>query len=783
MREAEKSIARGAGVGADVAAMSPGWLACLAVDPTSAAIVGLPLAAAAIAIRLRLWRDARIRGRIVLGALLPFAVISASVAIGLCSLGAIVPWLVAAASIAVLDRRVKRRGAPLVARFPLATGVVFSLLALVLEALLLAWGVVEYPTEDYIKAFAAPQAAPEWSAGAKRAAIALVRGAGPERADASALQRENARWGVYVTLYDADGLKARGFGRGEGSASDAVNAAAGEARRGAPRGWNADRGEIRVQIDVPGPTRRAAYRPLFELGAGLFRGADATLSKMGHLGRWLDLSSQTEIGVDGIAFSVRGRMAAAIVLPADPITEGMLTPRVTSNAKALEIVAKRASAAQLGDRGAIERGFEGAALFRTSSFASARAGGAVIDLYRGNALLGESLSRAELVARTALAVSWLARQVEPGGRFHYEMFPPYRDRTDDYNLPRHAGAVYGLFAAYRFGRGEPGLAKAGQAALPAGLDALDYMDANLRAPDKKARGAVCFIDERGTAESGSTALGAVAIALLPMPEEVTDAALAERVRAYPVAPRLEGMTRCLLEMIDAEGAVFRSFRESRRLDRVRMEPLYYPGEVALALVKIFQRTGDARALEGARRIADRQLRIYAVPRALEFPWPGDHWIIQALAELTAVTGDREYARLAVLMAEGYVREQHPPQAFLYPDYRGAYRRIFDVPRTTRAGSRGEALGAAVRAADLVGEDPAPFERALLDGARHMAEQQFWAANSHFVPADMDVRGGIRMGLVDNHLRIDNNQHGMIALIRAIEAYDRLAARGELEAAR
>jgi len=306
------------------------------------------------------------------------------------------------------------------------------------------------------------------------------------------------------------------------------------------------------------------------------------------------------------------------------------------------------------------------------------------------------------------------------------------------------------------------------------------MDASLRPPGETASDTLCFVDEHGSAESGSTALGAVAIALLPLPEEVSDPALADRVRAYPATARLEGMTRCLLAMIDPDGAVFGSFKESQRRDRVRKEPLYYPGEVALALVKIFERTGDARALEGARRIADRQLRLYAVPRALEFPWPGDHWIIQALAELTAVTGEREYARLAVLMAEGYVREQHPPQAFLYPDYRGAYRRVFDVPRTTRAGSRGEALGGAVRAADLVGADPAPFERALLEGARHLAEQQFVANNSYFVPAGMDVRGGIRMGLVDNHLRIDNNQHGFIALIRAIEAYDRLAARGELE---
>jgi hypothetical protein len=776
MRASDTATTASPGLGADLAAMIPGWLAYLAVDPTSAAVVGLPVAAAAIAVRRRLWPRAPIRGRIVVGAALPFAALAASAAVGLCSPSAIVPWLVAAAAIAVVDRRLARRKTALVSRFPLATGVVFALLALVLDVLLLTWNVIEYPTEDYIKAFAAPHAAPEWSAEAKRAAIALAR---EGEGNSGSLRFAEAPRGVFVTLYDAEGRRARGFGRGEGGPVTAVVAAAAEARQNAPRGWIADPGELRVQIDVPGPTRRAAYRPLFELGAELFRGADPSLKRMTHLGRWLDLAAQTEIGVDGIAFLVQGSKDPVIVLPSDPVTEGMLTPRVMSNVKALEVIAARAAKAQIIDEAAIERGFERAALFRTTSFVSARAGGPVTDLYRGNALFGDGLSRAELVTRTALAISWLARRVGPDGRFHYEMWPPYRERTDGYNLPRHAGAVYGLFTAYRFGREEPGLAKTGQAALPAGLAALDYMDARLRPPDERSREALCFLDERGVAESGSTALGAVAIALLPTPEEVPDAALADRVRAFPVAARLGGMTRCLLRMIDADGAVWTTFRESLGGGRVKREPEYYPGEVALALVKIFDRTGDPRALEGARRIADRQLRVYEVPRALGFPWPGDHWIIQALAELTAITGEPEYARLAVLMAEGYLREQHPPQAFLYPDYRGAYRRIFDVPRTTRAASRGEALGGAVRAADLAGVSARPFERALLDGARHLVEQQFVAGNAYFVPAGMDVRGGIRMGLIDNHLRIDNNQHGLIALLRAIEAYDRLDARGEL----
>jgi hypothetical protein len=204
---------------------------------------------------------------------------------------------------------------------------------------------------------------------------------------------------------------------------------------------------------------------------------------------------------------------------------------------------------------------------------------------------------------------------------------------------------------------------------------------------------------------------------------------------------------------------------------VREEPLYFPGEVMLALVRAYRRTGEPELLEGSIRIGDRQLRLHRPFRALGLPVSGDHWIIQALAELGEVTGEREYAELSVLLGTGYLREQHPPIAFIYPDYRGSYYRFGDLPRTTRAASRGEALGGAVRGARFAGRDSSRLRRALIEGARHLLEQQFVAGNSYFVPDGFDVEGAIRMGLVDNHCRIDNNQHALIALLNALRAMD------------
>jgi hypothetical protein len=772
MGRTDATGAGGSSLAGDLFSVAPGWLVCLAVDPTSAALVAFPIAGLGVIARRRLWPRAAVRGRIAVGALFPFVALSAAASIGLGSAGAIAPWLLSFAALAAV--RPARRS-------PIAAALCLAALAAIFAALLLENGAFRYPTEGFIKAFAAPPPPPVWGEGAKREAIAIAR----EAAMGKALPRLSGRvdlavaeapHGVYVTLYDPAGHTARGFSRGAKTAADDVAAAAGLARDEIPRGSRARGAELRVQIDVPGKRRAATARPLFAWFGEAFRGIDPALRDLAHLGLWLDLSAQSEIGVDGFAFCARGRAEPLVILPGDPITEGTLTPRVTSDPAALAAIAARASKKVLGDPRRLASELEAVEIFRTTSFASPHPG-EVVDLYRGNSLLPAHLDRAALVARTSAAVSWLSRQVEASGRFHYEVLPPYRARTDGYSLPRHSGAVYGLLAVYRAGTREPGLAAAGREALPAALAALDYIDRNLAAPEGAPAELLCFLDERGVAESGSTALGAIAIAELPVAADVPDAALASRIRAYPAARRLEGMTRCLLAMIDPDGAVFTAYREARRSRSVAREPLYYPGEVALALATIHEATGSRAALEGALRIADRQRRLYRVPSLLDFPLPGDHWMIQALARLSAATGEPAYAELALLMARGYLREQYPPQALLYPDYRGSYRRVFDVPRTTRAASRGEALGGALKAADLVGADATPYERALLDGARHLAEQQFTAANSYFVPSSMDVLGGIRMGLVDNQLRIDNNQHGLVAMLNAIRAYDRLAARG------
>jgi hypothetical protein len=788
---------------ADLLSLFPAWLLILFLDPWTATVVGIATGFALIIASRTWWAQRPWSGRIIALIAMPFIALFIACFFAFGSTGPLLGMLLAASVLALAEGWNRRSGRSLVSGYPLATGALYLGLSVIFIALLLESNVTRYPTEDLIKALSEGPDAPKWSKKAKEEAVEAVRKAIERDATTPAkamdlydelagkmteLKSAECPNGVYVTLYDKRGNRATGFAKqGRDTVQRTLWAGVGAVQKGPQRPrstrvdkrrWRDKSSGTRIQIDVAGPGRKITYRPIFHIFGDRFRNADSSLKKVGSLGMLLNLAFEIEPGVDGMEIYKDGEENPAVMLPADPVTNGWLTPRVRAAPVKIRSMLRRTWRDRFGSEILLDSGDFTVKKFRTRSFGEPRAGAEIVDWYRGNVLLGGEISRETLVERIISASDWLVRHVKPDGRFHYEAFPPYKKETEDYNLPRHAGSIYGLFATLNAAPREKAFKDPGVRALEAGLRALDYVKANLGSPDPiNAPGHLCFMDENKNSDSGSTALASIAISELPEPSQVDDPALKARIQAVPVEKWLTGMGDCMLKMIDSRGAVFRNYKEAQKMKRVKKEPLYFPGEVMLALVKAYNRLKQERFLEGARRIGDRQRRRYSVPLSLDWPSPGDHWIMQALPDLARVTGEREYAKLAVLMGRGYLREQYPPQEYIYPDYRGAYRRVVDVPRTTRAASRGEALGGAMDAARFLGEDASQFENAMLEGARHLIEQQFTVENSYFIPDDYDVIGAIRMGIVDNHVRVDNNQHGLVALIRALDAMDHLQTIG------
>ena len=62
-------------------------------------------------------------------------------------------------------------------------------------------------------------------------------------------------------------------------------------------------------------------------------------------------------------------------------------------------------------------------------------------------------------------------------------------------------------------------------------------------------------------------------------------------------------------------------------------------------------------------------------------------------------------------------------------------------------------------------------------SRHLLENQWRQENSFFLRSPARARGAIRMGLVDNHCRIDNNQHALVGLRHALAVARRRVGNG------
>jgi hypothetical protein len=527
-------------------------------------------------------------------------------------------------------------------------------------------------------------------------------------------------------------------------------------------GWKQS-DDLRLQIDLGGS--ETEIRPSF-----VRRAVRAVVGKFtNNRANWDLLVYRTEPGVTG--YRLHGDAGPGVVLPSDVITDGLLTPRHrkrryrTDN---FEVVWD-----ELSRRAGVPHSEPGSLMFssfRTYSFAQpVPTERRTVELFRGNVPGPDAVDEKILLDAIDKAGRWLLEQVMEDGRFDYQYFPTKDSHGKGYNEVRHAGSVYGLFHMVHLSLSEPSLRSQANDYLRAGILAMDRVYRNLgtNPGTRPEEGYVTFLEGRKgrKSNSGSPALTLLGFMRRPAPEEVADQALRAGVWREGDDRLMDGLARTLVRMIDDEGKVYRYWHEALKGGGVVKEPLYFPGEAMLALAVYYERTGDEVWLEAAKAIGRRQIKHARKPWVVP-----DHWVMQALDLLDrADPGNGEWRAGAFAMGRRYVREQFPPQQPPFADYKGAYRRIQELPRTTRAASRGEAIGGVVRIAWRHGDNSWAWERSLIEGSRHLIEQMFTADNTFFVPHPEEVIGAIRMGIVDNHCRIDNNQHAVVALGNALTA--------------
>ncbi len=318
----------------------------------------------------------------------------------------------------------------------------------------------------------------------------------------------------------------------------------------------------------------------------------------------------------------------------------------------------------------------------------------VLELQRGMVVRATSASPDLLVTSVRRGADYLTRTMSAEGRYIY-LYHPLDDRDDvAYGWLRHAGTTYALLEAYEE-LGTPAyLTKAEQA--------LALLRRRLR--DDPATQGKYLIDSNDEEQQKA---GGAGLALL---------ALAKYAAVTGRTTDLETM-RALARFITAQQYVDGHFRSNSDLEsapgkKLKTEPIYYPGEAALGLLRLAAVDPRPAYVDVARRAADWVIGVRDA-HATEESQEHDHWMAYVCNELYRVTADRRYLDHALKIAHAIMKKQHWADEAPAPDWIGS----FYEGESTLAATRLEAYDAVIALSRFEGQEESGMVEAARAGRR------------------------------------------------------------------
>ena len=378
--------------------------------------------------------------------------------------------------------------------------------------------------------------------------------------------------------------------------------------------------------------------------------------------------------------------------------------------------------------------------FRAAAFVESSAHDAARAVVRGMVERPRDVTPDRLVASVRRGADYLVRVMNAEGRYVY-LYHPVDDRDDGaYGWLRHAGSTYALLEAYEE-LGTP--AYAAKAEL-----ALRYLKAHLR-DDPASQGKYAL----DTNDEEQQKVGGAGLSLLAFAK---DAAV---TGSRAELETMRALARLILKAQYEDG----HFRSNADIERetgkkLKREPVYYPGEAVLGLMRLYAIDPQPSYLDAARRGADWVVHVRDA-YVSEDNQEHDHWMSYAMNDLFRVTHDRAYLDFAYKIARAIQKKQpRGADRAPAPDLVGT----FFGGETTPAATRLEAYDADVVLARFAGEP----EDWLLGPAGEVASstlgQQFDADNDYWLKNPAKAEGGVRESLFVHDVRIDYVQHAMSA---------------------
>lgn len=370
--------------------------------------------------------------------------------------------------------------------------------------------------------------------------------------------------------------------------------------------------------------------------------------------------------------------------------------------------------------------------------------GRAIPLFRGMPLRPATMTPEALVAAARSGGDYLARALDPKGHFAYVV---HADDTVDtgYSILRHAGSTMAMLDVYAE-TGDPAILRKAESALA-------YLELALRGTPFGA-----YAGDNANEEQQKSGGAGLSMVVFVRHRELTGK------KTYTAA--LRALTKFLLHQQYSDGH-FRANADVEREDpsakekKLPTEVIYYAGEAALGLVRLYGLEKDPAILEAAKKAADYLVHVRDAGKN-EDTLPHDAWLSYTLLDLWRATKNEEYAAHALAIARSIVKAEVTPERAAEPDYVGTF---YKFGETTPSATRLEALTAAFELGREAGKDTKWIEPSMMRIACFLRGQQYDEDSAFFVRRPSRMLGGVRAGLMNQSVRIDYVQHAMSGWLR------------------
>jgi hypothetical protein len=441
------------------------------------------------------------------------------------------------------------------------------------------------------------------------------------------------------------------------------------------------------------------------------------------------------IGLQGVLITSDDGKTGA-VLPGEIVERGLFhesKPAGLSHGKLAALLAKRANVAESA-LGAMR-----AYRFRADAHVENAARDGALRVVRGMIEPPAQVTAEALVDAVRSGADYLVRVLNGEGRYVY-MYRAVEDRDDSsYGWLRHAGTTYALLEAYEE-FGTPLYAQKARLALA-------YLKAHLK--DDTASQGKYVVDTTDEEQQKTGGAGLALLAFAKHAATTGDRSELETMRALArfvlKAQYEDGHFRCNADLEHESGK------------KLKREPVYYPGEAVLALMRLYAIDPQPAYLDGARRGADWVVHVRDA-YVSEDNQEHDHWMSYAMNELYRVTRDDAYLEHAYKIARAIQKKQQSAADAPAPDFAGT----FYEGQTTPASTRVEAFDADIALARFAGKPEGWLLEPATAAARSMLGQQYRPDNDYWLANPAKAAGGVRESLFVHDVRIDYVQHAMSA---------------------